>query len=55
MNVQSELALEENSHFASADAVGGDGSLAWYQVVGIELGLLGTIVAPLLCCVLLAR
>ncbi|HUI43730.1 MAG TPA: hypothetical protein VL523_17350 [Terriglobia bacterium] len=32
-----------------------DGSLAWYKVVGIELGLLGTMLAPLICGALLAR
>ena len=33
----------------------GDGSLAWYKVVGIELGLLVTILVPLICGLLLAR
>ncbi len=32
-----------------------DGSLAWYQVVGIEFILFAAIVVPLLCGALLAR
>ena len=40
---------------ASLGLMSGDGSVAWYQVVGIEFVLFAGIVVPLICGALLAR
>jgi len=40
---------------ASVTLMSGDGSVAWYQVVGIEFVLFAGIVVPLICGALLAR
>ena len=55
MDAEWEGSVVARGELASAPVGMGDGALAWYKVVGIELGLLGAILAPLVCGVLLAR
>ena len=55
MSFNVERDRPEAGKSASVSLMSGDGSVAWYQVVGIEFVLFAGIVVPLLCGALLAR